>query len=197
MATEPTGQATTELAYIPDHEERAWRRLLSQDHTKPRLVAFAQALGAGVQEAEDVLFDLLVGRVLEDATGDVVDKWGAIVGEKRGGLDDADYRRFIKARVLVNIGDGTVDELVAIWRIITGPSQVVRYLPMYPAGYTLQVARYSFMSEVMRRRVRRTIEEARPAGVTSELIEALVGYYGFATDDYADGFDVGPYSRIL
>lgn len=197
MAEEQAGGADTEVSYIPDHEELAWRRLLTQDHTKPRLVALLKAFGTVVQDAEDTLFDVLMGRVLDDATGAVLDRWGAIVGEARDGLGDEDYRRFVKARTLVNIGDGTVDELIAIWQIITGPSRVVRYLPMYPAGYTLQVARTSFMSEVMRRRVRRMIEEARPAGVTSELIEALVGYYGFDTDDYADGFDVGPYSRIL
>lgn len=197
MATEQAGGADTELAYIPDHEELAWRRLLSQDQTKPRLVALLKAFGTVVQDAEDTLFDVLISRVLDDSTGAVLDRWGAIVGERRDGLGDEDYRRFVKARILVNIGDSTIDELIVIWQIITGPSHHVRYMPMHPAGYHMHVVRRSFMAETVRARVRRMMEQARPAGVTSEMVEAIVGYLGYEDDPYAVPPDAGLLARIL
>lgn len=197
MPTEPEGQATTETTYIPNHEALAWRRLLSQDWMKPRIVALASAFGVTVQEAEDALFDLLTGRLLDDATGDVLDKWGALVGEDRGALGDADYRRFIQARILVNTGDSTPDELIAIWSIITGPNEHVRYMDMFPAGYHLHTVRQTPMADEVVARVRRMMDEARPAGVTHELIEALVHYMGFEGDEYALGFDEGLFAREI
>lgn len=197
MPINPAGGASTEISYIADHEDRAWRRLLSQDHMKPRLVALAKSIGAVVQEAEDTLFDVLTGRLLDNATGAVLNRWGAIVGEARDGLGDEDYRRFIKARILVNIGDGTVDELIAIWQVITAPSLHVRYMPMYPAGYHMHVVRQAFLSESVRSRVRRMMEEPRPAGVTTEMVEAVVGYLGYESDPYAVPPSSGLFARIL
>lgn len=197
MPIEQAGSADTEVSYIPDHEDRAWGRLLSQDQTKPRLVALLTAFGTTVQDAEDTLFDVLVSRVLDDSTGAVLDRWGAIVGERRDGLGDEDYRRFVKARILVNIGDSTVDELIVIWQIITGPSLHVRYMPMHPAGYHMHVVRRAFMAETVRARVRRMMEQARPAGVVSEMVEALTGYLGYEDDPYAVPPSTGLFARIL
>lgn len=196
MSSEPAFEASTDLVYIPDHPDRARRRLLSQDWDKPRIVALAEAMGGGAQALEDDTFDVLMGRRLEAATGATLDQWGAIVGEVRGTLDDADYRRFISARVLVNTGDGTVDELIAIFQVITAPS-IVWFLPMYPAGFKLRAIRKVWLENVIRRRIRRMMADAKPAGVTMVLIEAIEGYFGFADNPAASGYDVGTFARIL
>lgn len=196
MSAEPLFRASTDLVYIPDHPDRARRRLLSQDWDKPRIVALAEALGMGAQAFEDDTFDVLIGRRLEAATGATLDQWGALVGEDRGTLDDTRYRRFIMARVLVNIGDSTVDELITIFEEITAPS-VVWYLPMYPAGFKLRAIRKGWLSDVLRRRIRRMMADAKPAGVTMVLIEALEGYFGFEGNEAASGYNVGTLARIL
>ena len=197
---EPTG-ASTELVYIPDHPERMVHALPSQDWSKPRLTALVRAIGEGIQTMEDTLFDLLIGGAFPAATGATLDLWGRLVGEERLDLSDLDYRRFIRARILVNRCNGTVDELLTIWAMITGPDNLYRLSPMYPAGYTLTVVRTTFLSEAMRRRVRRMMEDAKPAGVTTEYVEALYGYFGFvgAMGGLPPGYPIGVglMSRIL
>lgn len=197
MSSEPSASASTELVYIPDHAARNAARLLTQDRDKPRTVALARALGAGAQALEDALFDLIVGRRLEAAAGAALDQWGTVVGERRGAIDDPDYRRFIQARILANTCKGTPDELIVIFGLVCAPVLDLRYFPSFPASYTLQVVRESFLSALMRRRVRRIMEDVRPAGVGSELIEALPGPFGYQDTPAVLGYDVGTYARVL
>ena len=196
MSSEIT-TATTDLVYIPDHAARACAKLITQDQ-KPRTRALVEALSAGAQLLEDQIFDLLVGRRLEVAAGDALDQWGAIVGEKRLGLVDGDYRRFIRARILANTSKGSVDEIIAVWALVTG-GMTVRYFPMYPAGYSMLTIRGSWLSAPLRRRVRRIMEDIRPAGVEHELVEALIGPYGYEESAaiYVLGYDAGTYARVL
>lgn len=195
MSSEPTGQAVTLLTYLPNHEERARKRLLSQHQSKPRIVALAEAMGAGAQLLEDTLFDVLLTGSLEAANGVTLDMIGRVVGEVRGPLEDEDFRRFINARILVNVCKGSIDELLAIWALVTAPSSV-RYLTMYPGGYTLQAVRKTWLTEPSRRRIRRMMQDARPAGITTEYIEALEGYFGFYGGT-GKGYGVGKLARVL
>lgn len=196
MPSEPAGQATTDVVYVPDWETRAQRSLLGLDWSKPRIVALAQALGAGTQALEDVSFDVLLSTRLEAASGAVLDVYGRIVGEARGPIGDEDYRRFIQARILANICDGTPDQMITIFALVTYPS-TVEYLPMYPGGGTLQCVRKRWLTDRMRRRIRRLMDDVRPAARTIELIEALDGFFGFAGNDAAAGYNEGLFARVL
>lgn len=196
MSSEPANGASTDLVYVADHARRSARRLLSQDWDKPRMVALAEALGAGTQGLEDVTFDLLIGRRLEAATGAQLDQWGSIVGEARGAIDDRDYRRFIEARILANISKGTVDDVLGVWERVTYPANI-RYQAMYPAGFKLYAVRPKWLAPRMRRRIRRIMEDVRPAGVTLALIEALGGYFGFEGGEASAGYNVGKFARVL
>lgn len=174
--------ADTEIAYVPDHPDRMARRFLFQDRHQPRIRSLALALGEGAQRLEDESFDLLQGRLLHLATGAQLDRWGGVVGEPRGVLIDADYRRFIRARILVNVCKGTLDELIAIYRIVMDTEQVQAILPGAPAFFSLQAVRVRWLTEPLRRRVRRIMADCKPAGVAMELIEALPGPFGFDND---------------
>ena len=184
------------VAYIPDHAERLNRRMLSQDREQPRLKALMMALGDGAQLLEDTAFDVLVGTRLELATGVNLDRWGELVGELRLGLTDGDYRRFIRARVLVNVCNGTPDELVTLYKLVMDTDRVQYVRPGAPAFFSLQAVRSSWLSEALRRRVRRLMGAAKPAGVAMELIEAIGDPFGFdATMLPVSGFNVGAFAR--
>jgi hypothetical protein len=186
----------TQLAYIPDHGDRAVGKVLSQFKRKPRIAALIRALASGTQELEDELFSLIVSRTLTAATGAELDQWGSVVGEPRGSLGDSDYRRFIRARTMVNVCKGDVDSLIAIWQVVMG-TEDVRFLPTYPAGYRLQAVRSALLPEYVRRRARRIMVDPKPGGVTSVCVEARRGFFGFSGNPDALGFDVGRYARIL
>lgn len=188
--------ATTQLQHVPDWPDQGVDRLL-RPWDRPRIRALVQALGDGVQLQEEQTWDLLVSTGLDEATGHALDQWGELVGEQRGTLGDNDYRQFILARMLVNRSSGTVDELLQILDVCTTPNAGVWHQDNLPAGIYLVVDRQAFMSDPVRRRVARLMEDARPAGRHVSVIEALVGGFGFDADPGAEGYGVGPYSRLV
>lgn len=189
-------ESTTQITLIEDHPDRAVANALAQDRCaedSPRYVSLLAAMGEGVQLQEEQFFDLLVGRGLNLATGAALEQWGAIVGEARGGLTDDDYRRFIKARVLANTSDGTPDELLTIFALITSPSQV-RYFIHPPAAFRLQTIRGELLSDDMVRRVVRMMRSVKPAGVAMVLTEAVPGSILFGVSGRGFG---KTFSRVL
>ena len=64
-----------------------------------------------VQELETALHDLYTDRRLGTAVGEQLDLLGRIVLEPRNGNSDADYERFIRARIATNNSEGRYDDL--------------------------------------------------------------------------------------
>jgi hypothetical protein len=189
--------ATVELQYVPDWPERAAARLRTPWRAE-RTAALVAALGAGAQAHEDECFDLIAGTELSVATGHALDQWGDLVGEQRLGLSDNEYRPFIEARMLVNRCTGTVEELLAILRVATGPDSTCYHRSLFPACYVLLAVRSSWLTAAARRRVARLMTAATPAGRGFAVIESLPDGFGFEDDDTgAGGFGVGPYSRLI
>ena len=189
-------QSERDFQLMPDVAEQFRRLLLAQDRDKPNTLALASAIGAALQSVEDDLFNLPLATSLRLATGDALDRVGAIVGEARLGLDDGPYRRFIGAKILVNQSEGTPEELLAIFRIITGTPDCFHY-DMPPGGFAMFCVRKTWMTDAERRRVRRMMSDAKAAGMAMELIEAAPGYFGFAEDSRAGAFDIGAFSRVI
>jgi len=188
--------ATTQVQHVPDWPTRGEDRLL-RSWDRPRIRALVEALGEGAQLQEELAWDLLVSTGLDEATGDALDQWGALVGEQRLGLADNDYRQFILARMLVNRSSGTVDELVEILEVAAAPVLDVQHQDNLPAGIYLVVTRNTWLTEGARRRVARLMEAARPAGRHVSVIESLPLGFGFADDPDAGGYDEGTYSRLI
>ncbi len=185
------------VVYRPDYEARARTFALSQFRSLPKWSALIAALGQMAQQREDIFFGVLSGTLLDNSRGQALDQWGDLVGESRGALtDDADYRRFIRGRILANRCNGSIGELATVLNLITDAVEV-RYQPMFPAGYQLYTIRRSWLSEPMRRRVRMMMADAGPAARAVRLVEALVGFYAFAETEDARGFNRGTYARVL
>lgn len=182
----------TAFLLIPDHRARARRRMITPLRDKPRMLALVSALAAGVQEVEEITFSLIVSRTLAASTGAQLDQWGALVGEPRDGLEDADYRRFVEARILVNLCDSTTDPILAIWEKVTGPGWV-RERGIYPAAFALETTRGALMTLPILRRVRRMMVDVKPIGVAMYRVEALTGGFGFGPP--YTGFGAGGFAR--
>lgn len=193
--------ANGDLVFIPDHKAQARTRLLSQYHDKPNIEALVQSLATGTQMLEDQIFDLLISTTLTAAQGDALDQWGALVGEVRGSLGDEDYRRFIRARILVNNSEGTTDELLAIWSLLVEPFIEIRHYNYAPATFELMVLRDDYMTDERARRIGQTMRAVKPAGVAMMLLEAVPGSFGFLENVGPPGLalplDVGPLARSI
>ena len=195
-----------DLVYIPNHAQIALERTPLQFH-QPRITALIQALALGVQCLEDAIFDLDISSTLPNATGATLDQWGSLVGERRGGLSDDDYRVFIEAKLLVLRSNGTPDELIEIFRRITAPQISIRYAQYPRASFGLWVLRSEAMSDRRALRVGEFMRQAKPGGTEMWLVESITGYFGFKDDpghpgvpeDAGDslGWDEGRYSRVL
>lgn len=186
------------IVYRPDYQARAVAALVSAYRDKPRIRALVEAVASGAQDLEDRAFGLLTSTVLEVASGDLLDKWGALVGEARGALvNDDDYRVFIRARIRANSSTGTTDEFITIWQMITAPYVEVRHVDYYPAAFYLRVVRAEFMSDRRAARVGQMMRSIKPMGVAMDLVEASVGYLGFESDPDAYPLDRGLLARNL
>lgn len=185
----------SEINYIADYEQRASRLARRLFRNAPRIDAVLRTGGRGAQQIEDMSFDALVSDNPDHATGEALDRWGRIVGEQRRGLNDRDYRRFIRARILANISPDDIDSIVEVWRVLTEPDDVsVHWLR--PAAYALVTHREAPLESHIRDRIRRLMESIQPAGVGLKLIEAPRKDDTY-TYDNGPGLDEGAFGRIL
>jgi hypothetical protein len=123
-----------------DHVASALARLPQQLRGKTRLEALVTSLAEAGQSVEDALMDLFLLRYIDTATGTQLDVIGSIVGQARLELSDADYRRFIRARISTNRSTGTGRRIIRIARLILNDSTLGVVLTNYgTAAYRVRI----------------------------------------------------------
>lgn len=80
---------------------------------------FITAMTGAMQDLQDTLQTMLTERRIDTAVGTQLDTLGKIVGQPRDGLEDADYRRYIRARVLTNKSCGRINDVIRIAKLLT------------------------------------------------------------------------------
>jgi hypothetical protein len=152
----------TDLAVV------AQGRIVSQYRNSPLFVALIGAIAGVIQTVEDAFWDLYSAMLLDSATGVWLEYLGAIVGEAREGWGDTDYRRLIKARILINKSSGTIDEVLTIAALILDVSVTTVFLraeEFYPASMLLEIVHTVHPPAALRNRLCRMVARARPVGV--------------------------------
>ena len=98
-----------------DHSALGAARLLWQYRgSQPRLQGALDAWLTDIQSIEDVSIQVLTEVWPLTAVGVQLDNIGKIVQQERGELSDAAYRIMILGRILVNLSNGKVEELIEI-----------------------------------------------------------------------------------
>lgn len=166
---------------ITDHPEQAVARLIQVFRGKKRFEAVIRAFGRQVQELEDAFWQLLQEQTVDTAIGAQLDVLGRIVGERRGGSSDADYRLRIRARIRTNLSTGTIDDIYAVFRALLGstPGYSFGFTPHYPAGFTLVIKGIAIAPSVVPIFVR-FLRQARGA--------AIAAWFGWQETQDADAF---------
>ena len=184
--------------YQADHVGEGLDELLSQFRFKPNVIGYLTGLLEPVQDLEDDAWDLRADRLLSTAIGAQLDVLGRLVGEGRGTFGDADYRKFIGARILVNLSSGTPDELLAILTIIAAPlsaGTVVEYSQVgYGPAYRMTVIRDAAMAADVAARVLSMMAAVNPAGVGATIVLITGTTFRF---DTGPGFDQGRFGSLL
>lgn len=85
---------------------------------------FEALISTPIQDLEDRMRVLYFRYSIDDMSGDNLDVIGDIIGQDRIGMDDENYRKFIKAKIGLNVSEGTVDHILRVWSLLTGSDEV-------------------------------------------------------------------------
>jgi len=116
-----------------DHVVRGLARLLQQYQSSPYLRGLLTSYLNRIQDLENALWEVILYRLLPNASGIQLDKLGKIVGRGRGSLNDSNYVLAIQAEIAINRSDGTPDQMINIATLSLPPGDVFTYSEAYPA----------------------------------------------------------------
>lgn len=130
------GGVFASLPLSVDHVTNGLALLPSQFNDSEILKTVLQIYLEEFQEIEDTLVEILSQRNLDNAIGTQLDGIGDIVGRRRDGLSDTEYRKFLKVQQLLNSSEGQYTTILKLWRILTG-SDSATISEEFPAGVSL------------------------------------------------------------
>jgi len=182
-----------EFQYRNDYED--WMlRMLNPRRNQKHFRALIRAIAQACQIAEDGAWNSFLSNQLESASGITLVYAGRKVGEEKGDLDEAEFKRIISARLRALKTRGEPDDLIAIYKALTGADLV-----LYFGGngaFVLVAHRSSLMRPEYVARVSATMRLAKPVGIHMQLVEALPPSSTF-TYDVGPGYGIGRYSRVI
>lgn len=123
------------LDYIPNHLDLQLDKVISQFKGLPEFEKLLSVLLAPLQDLESFVNDVWTKVNLENASGEVLDLIGRIVGRSRGGFSDSDFRDLLTIQIGVNTSKGNSQPLAAIIKEVTD-STYVELQESYPAAVT-------------------------------------------------------------
>lgn len=174
--------------YLPEWDALA---LLPDVAARPPGDEYFLATVQPLQRLDDSI--ALLSAPLSDASGDTLDLLGDWVGEPRGGLSDAEYRRIIAGRRVVRAGGTTPWRVAAMWAALTesptatvtaqgaGSVSMTALVPYTPSGAWLRRAGGIVMDSI-----------ALGVGVSAAIYKTTSAVY-----DAAPGYDIGTYAWSL
>lgn len=121
-----------------DYIAQGLDKLLHQFRGKPNIEAVLSSYMGELNEAQEVILNLLGSRGVDTATGSFLDEIGALVSVPRAGLLDEEYRTNIRVGILLDISEGTPSDLIEIVKILTD-SASVDYFEHHPATVHMTV----------------------------------------------------------
>lgn len=145
-------------------------RLAEEFKHQPNLELLLAKLGKPANELGGVMNDLVTQRWFDRASGAQLDNIGSIIGQAREGISDTTYyARRLKARILLNKCQGTLEELIAIMQYLIPTGATLTYANAYPAGFVFMCTDAVFsLSEA--NEVLKFLSSGRSAGVRGIFI---------------------------
>lgn len=110
------------------HASEIVGHLIQKFRGKVKIEALAKILGNQIQDLENAIFQIIAITDLGTVTGIQLDLLGKIVNQPRNGQVDETYRLFLRARILVNVSKGTVEEIIAILTLLISGSPTIEFI---------------------------------------------------------------------
>lgn len=179
------------LTKITDHAERIVRRMWSQYRTGGDVEQLIRFIGSLFQEIEDLFWDIMIKRRLDEAAGATLDTIGQQFNLTRPltGLvpaSDANYRVLIFAKISEIMSHGTLPDIYNILNALgLGNASVMN---AYPAAV---VVNYQPNGTALTCACMRKILESGTPPVSMDIIEHSSQPFGFLGDTTSFGFGIG------
>lgn len=107
-----------------NHLAEARALIIDQFKGRPRIDGVLRSWVGRVQELETAIFDVIDARILDTATNAQLESLGSLVGEKRLGRSDADFRQAIRLRIRVNRSKGRTVDVLDVATLAAAPERV-------------------------------------------------------------------------
>ncbi len=179
---------------ITDHAARALAFVLSQYDDSPRLRKLVEIVGDQIQVLEDVAWDVLSKRLLTNAVGVILDRYGKIVQLDRLDSTDDEYRSLLGVAIAANVSHGHPDTMAAVAAGCVGVP--VRYIYDGPMNVDLEYETDSPMGAGHAARAADLITRSASGGVSWRLTEGSDIGEAFRYD-VGPGYDVGKLGSII
>lgn len=183
---------TSPVTKITDYQQRLRDDMLTQFHGDPVHEAIADAISTEYQRFEDVAYDVLAKRLLENAVGDILDVIGRIARVDRLGRTDDDYRKIIQVAIAARDSDGGAEDI--IWIASQLVNADVRYVQESAANFRLEYYSDETLSADLAAEAIILIGRAVPAGV-SWLLTATEETDGAEYD--VSTYGAGTYGTVI
>lgn len=125
------GSPVQNTSYVADGQA-----LLISQYQQPKIRAVLAAYLKRLQECEDAAFTMLLAMSIDAATGDLLDKYGILVGEPRIARADVDYRLALRIRIRVNRSAGRVTDILDVLALTALDYSFAEH---FPAGFRIEV----------------------------------------------------------
>lgn len=112
---------------VTTHVAEAKALLISQFRGRPVIEGLLSSWVGPLQELENVLWDIIDKRILDDAVDAQLDTLGKLVGEKRAGRDNDRYRASIRVRIRVNRSKGRAEDILQVARLLDASATYLEY----------------------------------------------------------------------
>lgn len=174
------------------HTPLALSRLIERwrAENNPQLANLLSSYTDEVQELENAIWDVMVGRLTDYASGVQLDALGRIVGQKRESLGDAAYRAHIKARIRINQSFGQPRDVIAVIKLVDSAAFHLAEFPTasFRVWFDAPPANAAVGHELPK-----LIKQTRAAGVSGIVsfpVDRLTGRGAFFGSSYAPTLNV-------
>jgi hypothetical protein len=151
------------------HVAEALARLPEQFKGKANIAALLELLVTPVQTLESELWSLQFDRRLANATGDLLDSLGKLIGQPRLAFDDDEYRLMIAGRIAANRSSGTIESVLGTL-IAVSPTNTFELIEDTSDGAAFSVEVSDVIDAELARVMSALLQVATPAGVQALLL---------------------------
>lgn len=181
--------------YEADWQGRLRARLYWQFRGKPKFQAWVDMVARQFQDIEDAFQSLLGMPSINDSIGDQLDNLGRWVGQPRGGVDDATYRLYLRARIVANKSGGKSEDIYRVFSLLyPGATLYLR-----SGGVKSFYIRVSGITLTRQQALvgQQFLGDAKEAGARASMIWQESPTAALFTLDNGPGFDSGVFTGAL